>query len=52
MFTVIPYDMNCKSWKSILCTCYVKHISIANNFPPNSVNVNRRYELKQNKLIN
>jgi len=26
MFTVIPYDMNCKSWKSILCTCYVKHI--------------------------
>lgn len=35
MFTVFPYDMNCKSWKSILCTlCETHNVSVADNSPP------------------
>jgi len=39
VFTVISYDMNCKSWKSILC-----NISVANNspaMPTDNMNGNR-----------
>jgi hypothetical protein len=39
VFTFTPYDMNCKSWKSILC-----NISVANNspaIPTNNMNGNR-----------